>query len=132
MKRLVTLTATLVALTAVPFALASGGPGKFKTTLRGTGANTEHGQLDGAWTIDLASPTSGPSKLTWHGHPAGGGKYVISGSTITLTPKQGGRCATTGKYTFKLRHNKLSFTPVKDTCTVRRDVLTYRAWTKAA
>ncbi len=38
MKRLVTLTATLLALTAVPLALASGGLGKFKTTLTGKGA----------------------------------------------------------------------------------------------
>ena len=130
MKRLVALAATLLALTAVPFALASGGPGKFKTTLTGQRANTEHGQLDGTWTIDLANGTSGPLKLTLNGRPKGGGKYLISGSTITLTPKHGGTCTTKGKYTFKLRGNTLTFTPIKDTCTVRRDVLTFGAWTK--
>lgn len=130
MKRLATLTATLLALTAVPLALASAGPGKFKTTLAGNGANTEHGQLDGTWTIDLSSPTSGPLKLTSNGHLKGGGKYVISGSTITFTPKKGGACTTKGKYTLKLSGNSLRFTPIKDTCATRRDVLTYGAWTK--
>ena len=130
MMRLITLTATLVALTGVPFALASGGPGKFKTRLAGNGAKTEHGQLDGTWTIDLSNPTSGPVKLTFNGHPNGGGTYVISGSTITLTPKNGGACTSKGKYSFNLSGDKLTFTLIKDTCAPRKDVLTYRAWTK--
>jgi hypothetical protein len=132
MKRLVTLAATLLALTAVPFALASGGLGNFKTTLAGKGANTEHGRLDGAWAIDLGNRTSGALKLTWNGQLRGGGRYVISGSTITLTPKQGGKCKTKAKYTFKRSGNTLTFTPIRDTCATRRDVLTYGAWTRIA
>ena len=132
MKRLVVLSATLLALTAAPFALASGGLGKFKTTLRGTGGNTQHGQLNGTWTIDLRSARSGPLNLTWKGHPKGGGTYVISGSTITLTPKKGGSCKTKGKYHFKVKHDKLTFTPINDSCAVRKDVLTYSAWTKTS
>jgi hypothetical protein len=131
MKRLATLTATLLALSIVPIALASGGiAGKFKTTLAGKSAKTEHGQLDGTWTVAFGAAASGKVKLTWSGHVAGGGRYVISGSTITLTPKKGGQCKTKGKYTFKATGGKLTFTVIKDTCAVRRDVLTYGGWTK--
>ena len=56
MKRLTTLAAMLLTLAAVPLALAAGGPGKFETKLTGNAANTEHGALDGTWTIDLANP----------------------------------------------------------------------------
>ena len=132
MKRLITLVATLLALTAVPIAFASGGLGKFKTTLTGKGAKTGHGRLDGTWTIDLANPTSGPLHLTWNGHSNGGGTYDISGSKITFTPKKGGSCKTKAKYSFKQTGDKLTFTPIKDTCAVRRDVLTFGAWTKTS
>jgi hypothetical protein len=128
MKRLVTLTATLLALTAVPLALASGGLGKFKTTLTGNGPNTEHGQLDGTWTIDLSNPTSGHLNLTVNGEQKGGGKYLISGSTITLTPKHRGKCTTKATYTFTRTGNRLTFTPLRDTCAVRRYVLTFGPW----
>lgn len=129
MKRLVTLAVTLLALTAVPFALASGGLGKFKTTIAGKGAKTEHGKLDGTWIIDLKNRTSGKVNLTWNGHQVGGGKYVISGSKITFTPKKGGNCKGKGKYTFKRSGDKLTFMPMNDTCTTRKDVLRYSAWT---
>ncbi|MGO9498808.1 MAG: hypothetical protein ACLQA5_19160 [Solirubrobacteraceae bacterium] len=130
MKRLTTLAAMLLTLAAVPLALAAGGPGKFETKITGKGANTEQGLLDGTWTIDLANPTAGPLKLTVNGHLKGGGKYTISGTTITLTPKKGGECKGKAKYTFKLSGNTLTFTPITDTCAVRRDVLTYGPWTK--
>jgi hypothetical protein len=132
MKRLATLTATLIALTVVPIALASGGiAGKFKTTLAGNGAKTEHGQLDGTWAVAFGAAASGKVKLTWNGEKAGGGTYLISGSMITLTPKKGGACTSKGKYKFKLSGDKLKFTLIKDSCANRRDVLTYGAWTKA-
>lgn len=130
MKRLVTLTTILVAVVVVPVATATGGPGKFQTKLTGKGADTMHGKLDGSWTIDLSSRKGGKVKLTWDGHQAGGGKYVISGSTISLTPKKGGTCKTKGRYTFKVSGAKLKFTPIKDTCAVRRDVLTFGDWTE--
>jgi hypothetical protein len=130
MKRLTMFTAVLLVLAAVSFALAAGGPGKFETTLTGKGANTEHGALDGTWTIDLANPSSGRVKLTWNGDLKGGGKYVISGNTIALTPKKGGWCKATAEYAFKLSGTTLTFTPIKDTCAVRRDVLTHGPWTK--
>ncbi len=132
MKRLATLTATLLALTIVPIALASGGlAGKFKTTVAGHGAKTEHGQLDGTWTLAFGAAASGKVKLRWNGHVAGGGRYLISGSTITLTPKKTGQCKTKGRYTFDVTGGKLRFTLIKDACTVRRDILTYGAWTTA-
>jgi Lipocalin-like domain len=130
MKRLTMVTAVLLILAAVPLALASTGPGKFESTLSGKGANTKHGGLDGTWTIDLASATSGKVKLTWNGRRNGGGTYTISGKTITLTPKKGGTCTTTAEYALKLSGQTLTFTPVKDTCEIRRDVLTYGRWTK--
>jgi len=130
MKRLTMLTAVLLTLAAVPLALAAGGPGKFETKLTGKGANTQGGKEDGTWTIDLSNPTSGRVDLTWNGQKAGGGKYVISGSTITLTPKKGSECKTKGKYTFKLSGSTLTFTTIKDTCADRRDVLTYGPWRK--
>jgi hypothetical protein len=80
MKRLTTLAAVLLTLAAAPLALAAAGPGRFETKLTGTGADTEHGMLDGTWTLDLANPTSGPLKLTWNGQQKGGGEYSISGT----------------------------------------------------
>jgi hypothetical protein len=130
MKRLTMLAAILLTLVAVPLALAAGGPGTFETRIAGNGADTEHGMLDGTWTIDLANSTTGRTNVTWNGQKSGGGKYVISGSTITLTPKKNGQCKTTGTYTFQLSGSTLTFTPIKDTCAVRRDVLTHGPWTK--
>jgi hypothetical protein len=60
----------------------------------------------------------------------GGGKYAISGTTITLTPKKDGKCKTTAEYALKLSGQTLTFTPIKDTCEVRRDVLTFGPWMK--
>jgi hypothetical protein len=131
MKRLMVLASLLLALIVATAALAaSGGLGKFQTKLTGKGANTEHGKLDGTWTIDLSTPRSGKVHLTWNGENGGGGKYVISGSKITLTPKKNGSCKTKGKYKFTLVGNQLTFTKITDSCTERRDVLTGHAWTK--
>jgi hypothetical protein len=134
MKRLVTLTVTLLALTAVPFALASGGLGTFKATITGKGKNTEHGQLDATYTISLLNPVSGRVGLTRNGEQGGGGRYVISGSTITFTPKKkkNGKCKTKATYSFTLSGDKLTFTPIHDTCTTRRDILTFAPWTKVS
>lgn len=130
MKRLITLAAVLLSLTAGSIALAAGGLGKFHTKITGKGAKTEHGRLDGTYTIDFATPTSGKVKLTRNGEPGGGGKYVISGSTITLTPKKGGTCKTKGKYHFTITGNTLTFTTIHDSCAARSDVLTHGPWTK--
>ena len=127
MKRLTVLAAVLT-LTSASVALAASGPGKFQTKLTGNGTKTMHGKLDGTWGINLSSPTSGRIQLTVNGHLKGGGDYTISGSTITLTPKKRGACTTKAKYTFTKSGNTLTFTPIKDTCAVRRDVLTYGPW----
>jgi hypothetical protein len=129
MKRVTTLVAVLLSLTAASAAIAAGGPGKFQTRLAGKGAKTENGRLDGTWVLDLASAPSGTIKLTWNGESLGGGKYVISSSVITFTSKRGGQCVTKGKYRFKLRHKTLRFTAISDACMTRRDVLTYGPWT---
>lgn len=128
MKRLITLAVLLLSLTAGSLAIAAGGPGKFQTKITGNGAKTGHGMLDGTWTIDLNNPTSGKVNLTWNGESAGGGRYVISGSTITLTPKKNGNCKSKGRYKFKLSGSMLTFTPISDNCTERRDVLTFAPW----
>jgi hypothetical protein len=130
MKRLTTLAVVALSLTAVSIALAAGGLGKFETKITGKSAKTEHGSLDGLWTVDFAIATSGKVKLTRNGKPAGGGKYVISGSTITLTPKNGGTCKSKGKYHFKLSGKALTFTTISDPCADRRHILTYGPWTK--
>jgi|SRR5579859_1500924 hypothetical protein len=130
MKRLMTLGALLLSLIVGPAALAAGGLGKFQTTIAGNGAKTEHGRLDGTWTVDFASPISGKVKLTRNGHPAGGGRYVISGSTITLTPKPGGGCKTKGSYRLKRSGHTLTFTTIRDRCSDRRNILTHGTWTK--
>jgi hypothetical protein len=133
MKRLMVLASLLLALIVATGALAAGGGlGKFQTKLTGKGAHTEHGKLDGTWTIDLGTPRSGKVKLTRNGESSGGGMYVISGSKITLTPRKNGSCTTTGKYRFTLVGNQLTFTKITDSCIVRRDVLTAHAWTKVA
>ncbi len=130
MKRLTVFMSALVLLAVGSSALAAGGPGKLKTKITGSGAKTEHGQLDGTWTIDLKSPTSGKVNLTWNGKPTGGGTYSIQGSTITLTPKGNGSCTTQGKYRMKTSGNQVTFKLISDSCSVRRDVLTYGPWTK--
>lgn len=129
MKRVTTLLALLLSLTAASIATAAGGPGKFQTKITGNGATAAHGMLDGTWTIDLANAHSGHVNLTRNGKPLGGGRYVISGSTIKLTPKKGGKCTTKAKYQFKLHANTLTFKTIIDACTTRRDVLTYGPWT---
>ncbi len=131
MKRVTTLLALLLSLTAASIATAAGGPGKFETKITGQGAKAAHGMLDGTWTIDLANAHSGHINLTRNGKSLGGGRYVISGSTIKLTPKKGGKCTTKGKYRFKLHGNTLTFTAISDTCKTRKDVLTYGPWTTA-
>jgi hypothetical protein len=130
MKRLTMLAAMLLTLAAVPLALAAAGPGKFETKLSGKGANTEHGMESGTWTLDLASSTAGAVELTWDGHSKVGGTYTISGSTFSIAPRKGGQCTTAAKYSFKLTGTKLTFKTITDTCSARRDVLTYGTWTK--
>ncbi len=130
MKRVALVGAILVALTVASVAVAAGGLGKFESKITGTGPKTDHGQADGTWTIDLKSPTSGPLNLTRNGQNMGGGTYAISGSKITLTPKQGGSCTTKGKYKFTRSGKTLTFTKISDSCTVRLDVLTAHSWKK--
>lgn len=129
MKRVTTLVALLLSLAAASIAVAAGGPGKFEAKITGKGAKAEHGRLDGTWTIDLANAHSGHVNLTRNGKSLGGGRYVISGSTIKLTPKPGGKCTTRGKYRFKLQGSRLKFMAISDACATRRDVLTYGPWT---
>jgi hypothetical protein len=118
-------------LTFRDVAYSSPGPGKFKSKLKGTTARTQHGKLDGTWTINLAKYPSGPLGLTWNGHRQGGGTYRISYPDITFTPKKGGSCSTKGKYTMiYLSATKLKFKKLSDTCAVRKDVLTFGPWTK--
>jgi hypothetical protein len=131
MKRVAMLGAILLALPIASAALGkTGGPGKFQSKITGTGPKTANGMLDGTWTIDLKSWTSGPLNLTVNGHNKGGGTYAISGYKITFTPKQGGSCTTKGKYTFTLSGKTLTFTKLSDSCTVRFDVLTAHSWKK--
>ena len=130
MRRLTTIAAVLLSLTTVGAALAAGGLGKYQIKITGHGAKSEHGRLDGTWTVGFPTPGSGTVKLTWDGRPAGGGRYVISGSTITLTPKPGHSCTVTGKYRFKLSGGTLTFTKVSDPCADRRHILTYATWMK--
>ncbi len=131
MKRVTTLLALLLSLTAASIAVAAEGPGKFETKITGTSAKAANGMLDGTWVIDLANAHSGNLKLTRNGKPLGGGKYLISGSTIKLTPKKGGKCTTKGTYQFTLHGKTLTFKAITDTCTTRKDVLTYGPWTMA-
>jgi hypothetical protein len=131
MKRVTTLLAVLLSLSAASIAVAFGGPGTFKINITGNSAKSANGTLDGTWVIDLANARAGNLKLTRNGKPLGGGKYLISGSAITLTPKKGGKCTTKANYHFKLHANTLTFKAISDTCTTRRDVLTYGPWTMA-
>ncbi len=130
MKRLITLATVLLSLAAGSIALGAGGLGKFQTTITGKGANTEHGRLDGVYAVDFPTAPSGTVKLTRNGESGGGGKYYISGSTITIEHKQGGSCTTTGEYHFAVTGNTLTFTTIHDLCANRRDILTHGPWTK--
>jgi hypothetical protein len=129
MKRVAALITLLLSLTPASMATAAGGPGKFQSKITGNSAKAANGKLDGTWAIDLANAQSGNLKLTRNGKRLGGGKYVISGSTIRLTPKKGGKCTTKGTYRFKLEDEKLTFKAISDSCSTRRDVLTYGPWT---
>jgi hypothetical protein len=132
MKRVALFGAILMALSVVSVALAAGGLGKFESKITGTGPKTDNGQVDGTWTIDLKSSTSGPLNLTRNGKNIGGGTYAISGSKITLTPKKGGSGKSKGKYTFKRSGQTLTFTKISDSCTVRLDVVTAHSWKKVS
>ena len=59
MKRVTTLLALLLSLTAASIAIAAEGPGKFETKITGTSAKAANGMLDGTWVIDLANAHSG-------------------------------------------------------------------------
>jgi len=130
MKRVAMVGAIPLVLTSASIALAASGPGKFESTISGNGRKTDNGRVDGKWTIDLKSPTSGPLNLTVNGHDQGGGTYAISGSRITFTPKKGGSCKTKGKYSFTRSAKTLTFTRISDSCKVRFDVLTAHTWKK--
>ena len=85
--------------------------------------------LDGTWSIDLANPTLRRVKLTRNGKPLGGGKYVISGSTDQAHAKEGRQVHDQGQVHVQADGKKLTFKPINDTCTTRRDVLTFGPWT---
>ncbi len=58
------------------------------------------------------------------------GNWTGAGNQITLTEKSGGRCTgIPGTYTWRLSGKTLTFTLVKDDCSIRVDDLTTAPWT---
>jgi hypothetical protein len=114
---------------------ASGLSGTYKTTISGQSGPLQ--AFEGIWTIKFKA-----GRYTWKhsaepGGPVDGGKYKISGSTITFrdTSAHGDSigCQGSGKYKFKLRGKKLTFTLISDpvnSCYGREVVLTTGPFTK--
>ncbi len=126
MKRIATAIALLAALAITAVAVASTAKlgGTYTTKISGKGANTGNGGLDGTWKIVIKQ---GTYNVSVNGHAAVNGKYTIKGSTITLKDTGGGKCPGTGKYTFTIKGNKLTFKKVSDTkaCATRSMVLAH-------
>ena len=131
MKRLTIILSVLTVLAIVPAALAAGGPtGKWKTTI--SGKKVLGGQIDGTWTIDF---TSTRYTVTWKGKTVLHGVYTVTGSDMSLTDKSGEvKCPGTGKYSFKVKGQKLTIKKIKDSaaCAGRTAVLTTHQLTKVS
>lgn len=125
MKRLVMLVAALAAFAIVPVALAAGGlRGTYTTKLTGT-------PVGGTWTIKFAG---GKYHVKDNGSPVVHGVFTIKGADVTFKDTGGrGKCSGTGKYSFKVKGKKLTFTKIKDSgkgCVGRVTVLTTKPLTK--
>jgi hypothetical protein len=131
MKRFTIILSVLTVLAIVPVALAAGGPiGKWKTAI--SGEKVLGGQVDGTWTIDF---TGAKYTVTWKGKTVLHGVYTVAGSDMSLTDKSGEvKCPGTGKYTFKVKGQKLTVKKIKDSaaCAGRTAVLTTHPLTKVS
>jgi hypothetical protein len=106
-------------------ALAAGGlRGTYKTKLTGR-------QVGGTWTIKFAR---GTYHVKDNGRPIVHGVFTITGADVSFKDTGGrGKCSGTGKYSYKLRGKKLTFTKIKDSgkgCIGRVTVLTTKPLTK--
>lgn len=114
MKRVVLILTAIVALGAVPAALAAGSlSGKWTTTISG---NTQFGgALNGKWVIKYSH---GAYHVSQNGKPIVHGKEKIAGDVITLKDAPGpSACPTKGKYRFTIAGNTLTFKRVHDSTT---------------
>ena len=93
--------------------------------------------LTGTWKSDLGSATltfesDGTYKLTSPGEFDYGGKYTLSGQSVTFEDAFGSQVCPgiQGIYNFNMVVNSIEFVPVDDFCAERRDHLRGN-WTNA-
>ena len=124
MKKRLAVAVSIVAVMAFAgAALASATfTGTYRTTI------TTPAAVKGTWTLDFkanGSVTVSHNGQVTANHPS------VKGSTLTAPGGQ--NCPTVGTYKIKRAGNKLTFTVIKDTCTMgRKLILPGHTWTKVS
>ena len=131
MKRVVLILTAIVAMGAVPAALAAGSlSGKWTTTI--SGSTQFGGALNGKWVIKFGH---GVYHVSQNGKAVVHGRDKIVGNVITLKDAPGpSACPTAGKYRFRIAGKTLTFKRVHDSttgnCIGRVVVLSSHTFTK--
>lgn len=115
-RRFAIALSIVAALALAPAALATGTlTGKYKATIP---ASVAGGAVTGTWTLDFKHASV---VITDNGTTIGHSSASVKGSNLRIGP--GATCPGSGTYKFKLKNNKLKFTPIKDACAARKAVL---------
>lgn len=130
MKRLALTIVAIAALGLAGSALAAGRlSGKYKTVIHSTAFG---GHLNGTWVINFMK--AGHYRVTDDGHLAAHGVQTIKGNMISIRDQGKGACPTVGKYHFKLKSGKLTFTLIHDSttgnCVGREAILLHHTFVK--
>ena len=121
------LLPVLIALCAVPVALANSGlSGRFRTTIASPAS------IKGVWTISFYGNHQDSDYL--NGSKIASGTYTSSGSVISFAqrtaPAGQKQCSTPGKYKFALNGTHLKFTKISDPSNLIRSELLSHQFTK--
>ncbi len=103
-------------------ALASGPnpaiSGKYRTKVA---TNALNGALKGTWTLNFKGGVLIASK---GGKRQGQDEYSVNGNRVAFRPS--GACPGKGTYHYTVSAQRLSLTRIKDSCVVRRTILSHR------
>jgi hypothetical protein len=123
MKRIAIAMSILAALAFATAAIATGTiTGKYTTTI------TAPASVAGRWTLDFK--TNGTGTVAFDGQLTGN-VFTVKGSKLTAPGGKGHSCPNVGTYRIHLAGKHLTFTVIKDECTVgRKLVLPGHTYTK--